>query len=133
MGRQTAGVIGMRLRPGGDVIAMDVARPGAQLLVVTENGFGKRTLVSDYPRKGRGGIGVLTARLTEVKGHLAGAMVVTEDDEFFVISDRGQVIRQRVRDAKLASRATQGTRVQRLPANAQVADIAPVVGEGQTE
>ena len=79
MGRATAGIKGMNVaRPGNRVLAMDVARDDQELLVVTENGYGKRTALSDYPRKGRGTMGVKTITLTENKGALAGALVVRE-------------------------------------------------------
>ena len=68
MGRATGGVIGMKLRKGDEVIAIDVADDEADLLVVTENGYGKRTRVAEYPRKGRGTMGVLTIRLVEARG-----------------------------------------------------------------
>ena len=71
MGRATSGVTGMRLRKGDEVIAADIARNDADLLVVTENGFGKRTRIDQYPVKGRGGLGVKTVRLTEARGQRA--------------------------------------------------------------
>src|SRR5439155_2282557 len=76
MGRDASGVQGMRLRSGDEVISVTIATDDADLLVVTENGYGKRTRVSDYPKKGRGGMGVKTVQLTEARGHLAGARVV---------------------------------------------------------
>ena len=76
MGRATGGVIGMKLRKGDEVIAIDVADDEADLLVVTENGYGKRTRVAEYPRKGRGTMGVLTIRLVEARGAIVGALVV---------------------------------------------------------
>ena len=68
MGRDASGVQGMRLRAGDEVIAIDIAHDDADLLVVTENGYGKRTRIRDYPLKGRGGMGVKTVQLTEAKG-----------------------------------------------------------------
>ena len=76
MGRDASGVQGMRLRADDEVISVAIAADDADLLVVTENGYGKRTRVSDYPKKGRGGMGVKTVQLTEARGHLAGARVV---------------------------------------------------------
>jgi len=76
MGRATEGVRGMTLRGDDEVIAAELAKDDADLLVVTENGFGKRTRVSEYPLKGRGGMGVRTVQLTEARGKLAGARVV---------------------------------------------------------
>ena len=78
MGRPASGVAGMKLRAGDEVIEVDIATDDADLLVVTENGWGKRTRVSEYPVKGRGTMGVKTAQLVEGKGQLAGARIVRE-------------------------------------------------------
>ena len=98
MGRDTAGVSGMNVsQQGNRVLAMDVARDDQELLVVTENGYGKRTPLADYPRKGRGTMGVKTIALTERKGALAGALVVREHEELVFISSGGMVQRTSVR------------------------------------
>jgi DNA gyrase subunit A len=127
MGRQTSGVTAMRLRGGDQVLAMEVVRPDADLLVVTDAGYGKRTPLDQYQRKGRGIQGVKTAELTEARGFLAGAFVVQDEDDVFLITESGQVIRTRVNEIRRASRATQGVRVMRLGASARVAAVAPVV------
>src|SRR5437588_5181701 len=94
MGRDTAGVRGMNVsQKGNSVLAMDVARDDQELLVVTENGYGKRTPIPDYPVKGRGTMGVKTIMLTENKGKLAGALVVREHQELVFISQNGMVQR----------------------------------------
>jgi len=129
MGRQTSGVTAMKLRSNDDqVLAMEVVRPNADLLVITDAGFGKRTPLEQYARKGRAIQGVKTAELIEARGFLAGAMVVQEEDDVFLITDAGQVIRTRVNEIRRASRATQGVRVMRLGDNGnRVAAVAPVV------
>ncbi len=128
MGRQTSGVTAMKLRGNDEVLAMEVVRENAHLLVVTDAGFGKRTPLEQYQRKGRGIQGVKTAELTEARGFLAGAMVVQDEDDVFLITDSGQVIRTRVNEIRRAGRATQGVRIMRLGANAvRVAAVAPVV------
>jgi DNA gyrase subunit A len=128
MGRQTSGVAAMKLRGDDKVLSMEVVRENANLLVVTDAGFGKRTPLEQYQRKGRGIQGVKTAELTEARGFLAGAMVVQDEDDVFLITDSGQVIRTRVNEIRRAGRATQGVRIMRLGANAvRVAAIAPVV------
>jgi DNA gyrase subunit A len=127
MGRQTSGVTAMRLRGDDQVLAMEVVRPDADLLVVTDAGYGKRTPLDQYQRKGRGIQGVKTAELTEVRGFLAGAFVVQDEDDVFLITESGQVIRTRVNEIRRAGRATQGVRVMRLGARARVAAVAPVV------
>jgi DNA gyrase subunit A len=127
MGRQTSGVIAMRLNGDDEVLAMEVVRPNADLLVVTDAGFGKRTPLEQYPRKGRGGKGVLTTRFVERRGYLAGAQVVQEEDDIFLITDIGQIIRTRVKEVRRAGRSTQGVRIMRLGDTGRVAAVAPVV------
>jgi DNA gyrase subunit A len=127
MGRPASGVQGMRLRGDDEVIEVDVARDDACLLVVTENGWGKRTRVSEYPVKGRGGLGVQTAKLVEAKGKLAGARIVRDGYQVMLISDGGTVIRLAVDDVKRSGRATQGVIVMRLREGETVSSLAPVV------
>ena len=127
MGRQTSGVIAMRLNGDDEVLAMEVVRPNADLLVITDAGFGKRTPLEQYPLKGRGGKGVLTVRIVERRGYLAGALAVQEEDDIFLITDNGQIIRTRVKEVRRAGRATQGVRIMRLGQTGRVAAVAPVV------
>jgi DNA gyrase subunit A len=117
----------MRLRANDQVLAMEVVRPDADLLVVTDAGYGKRTPLEQYQRKGRGIQGVKTAELTEARGFIAGALVVQEEDDIFLITDIGQIIRTRCAEVRRAGRATQGVRIMRLGANGRVAAVAPVV------
>ena len=97
MGRQTAGVIGMRLAEDDEVIALGVVSQGEELISVTQQGYGKRTPLKDYPVKGRGGKGVIGHTLTRKTGLLAGAFVGSKDQDLFVISSSGIVIRGRRR------------------------------------
>jgi DNA gyrase subunit A len=128
MGRDASGVQGMKLRSGDEVIGVSVVgKEDADLLVVTENGFGKRTRVADYPKKGRGGMGVKTIQLTEARGHLAGSRVVREGYQVMLISTGGTVIRMPVSDIKRLGRATQGVIVMRLREGELVSTLAPVV------
>jgi DNA gyrase subunit A len=127
MGRQTQGVKAMKLRPEDTVLNMEVVREDADLLIVTDNGYGKRTALDQYPRKGRDTMGVRTATLTEARGFLAGALVVQEEDDIFLITDNGQIIRTRVREVQRYGRAAQGVRIMRLGATGRVAAVAPVV------
>ena len=100
MGRDASGVQGMRLRGDDEVISVAIAADDSDLLVVTENGYGKRTRVSEYPKKGRGGMGVKTVQLTEARGHLAGARVVRDGYQVMLISTGGTVIKMPVEDVK---------------------------------
>src|SRR5579884_1053597 len=128
MGRDTSGVRGMNVsQKGNAVLAMDVARDDQELLVVTENGFGKRTPIPDYPVKGRGTMGVKTIMLTENKGQLAGALVVREHQELVFISQNGMVQRTSVRGINRYGRASQGVRVMNIREDDQVSAVALVV------
>src|SRR5204862_75210 len=91
-----------------EVIGASVARDDDDLLVVTEQGYGKRTPVREYPRKGRGGLGVKTIQLTDAKGKLAGSRVVRDGYQLMLISTGGTVIRMSVDGIKRMGRATQG-------------------------
>jgi DNA gyrase subunit A len=126
MGRQTQGVKAMKLRGDDEVLTMDVVRDDADLLVVTDNGYGKRTALDQYPRKGRDTMGVKTATLTEARGFLAGALVVQDEDDIFLITDGAQIIRTRVREIQRYGRGAQGVRIMRLGSGRVVA-VAPVV------
>src|SRR6201995_619342 len=124
MGRDTSGVRGMHVsQPGNAVLAMDVARDDQELLVVTENGYGKRTPIPDYPVKGRGTMGVRTIQLTENKGALAGALVVREHQELVFISQNGMVQRTSVRGINRYGRASQGVRVMNIRDDDQVSAV----------
>jgi DNA gyrase subunit A len=127
MGRQTAGVIGMRLREDDEVIAMVATSQGDGLLTVTDNGFGKRTDFDEYPKKGRGGLGVKTAMLTSKVGKLAGAFAISKEQDILVIASDGQVIRVGATQVRKAGRATQGVRVMRLQRGRSVSSVAPVI------
>jgi DNA gyrase subunit A len=114
---------------------MDVARDDTELFVVTENGYGKRTLVSEYPVKGRGTKGVLTAKLTTKKGGLAGALIVREHQELLFISQNGMVQRTSVSGISQMGRPTQGVRVMNMKDDDRVSAVALVVesGDGPAE
>jgi len=128
MGRDTSGVRGMDVSdPDNYVIAMDVARPGQDLLVVTEGGYGKRTSVEEYRLTSRGAKGVKTITFTETKGMLAGALVVREHEELIFISQNGMVQRTSVRGINRYGRASQGVKVMNLREGDKVSAVALVV------
>jgi len=129
MGRATSGVMGIRLRTGDELLAMQAVRPGSDdtddaLLVVTDGGFGKRTRLSEYKRQGRGGQGVLTARIEEKRGQLVGALIVQDADEIFCITSSGVVIRMSVQPLRYLSRATGGVKLVALDAGTTVVAVA---------
>jgi DNA gyrase subunit A len=129
MGRQTAGVIGMRLDDDDEVIALGIASDGEEMISVTQQGYGKRTTLKEYPVKGRGGKGVIGHTLTNRTGKLAGAFVGTKDQDMFVISSSGIVIRVAASDIRRVGRASQGVRTMRVEAGGHVAVIAPVIAQ----
>jgi DNA gyrase subunit A len=109
------------------VLAMLVPREDADVFVVTENGYGKRTPIADYPVKGRGTKGVLTVKLTEKKGGLAGALSVREHQDLLFISRNGMVQRTAVDGISRMGRVTQGVRVMNLGRGDRVSAVAPVI------
>ncbi len=128
MGRDTAGVRGMNVSRGDNcVLAMDIARDDTELLVITENGYGKRTLVSEYPVKGRGAMGVKTIHLTEKKGGVAGALIVREHQDLVFISQNGMVQRTSVKGISRQGRPAQGVRLMNLRDDDRVSAVALVM------
>jgi DNA gyrase subunit A len=124
MGRATSGVIGMRFADGDELLGMYVARQGADVLVATGGGYAKRTPVDQYPVKGRGGMGVLTARIVGARGELVGALMVDPEDEVFAITSSGGVIRTAAAEVKQSGRQTMGVRLMNLAAGDSVVAIA---------
>jgi DNA gyrase subunit A len=133
MGRDTTGVRGMDVGKSGQVIAMDVARDDMDLLVVTENGYGKRTQISQYRKTNRGAKGVKTIKLTEKKGGLAGALVVREHQELVFISVGGMVQRTSAGGISQQGRSATGVRVMNLKEDDVVSAIALVVDDDAVE
>jgi DNA gyrase subunit A len=128
MGRDTSGVRGMNVaKKGNRVLAMDIAKDDTELFVVTENGYGKRTPVSEYPVKGRGTMGVKTIQATEKKGDLAGALIVREHQELLFISQNGMVQRTSVRGISSMGRSTTGVKVMNIRDDDTVSAVALVV------
>ena len=133
MGRDTTGVRGMEVGSHGSVIAMDIARDDMDLLVVTENGFGKRTQISQYRKTHRGAKGVKTVGLTERKGALAGALVVREHQELVFISVGGMVQRTAAGGISQQGRSATGVRVMNLKDDDLVSAVALVVDAGDDD
>jgi DNA gyrase subunit A len=133
MGRDTTGVRGMDVGKDGKVIAMDVARDDMDLLVVTENGYGKRTQIDQYRKTNRGAKGVKTIGLTEQKGALGGALVVREHQELVFISVGGMVQRTAAGGISRQGRSATGVRVMNLKDDDVVSAVALVVDSGEAE
>ena len=133
MGRDTTGVRGMDVGSKGSVIAMDVARDDMDLLVVTENGYGKRSQIAHYRKTNRGAKGVKTIGLTERKGGLAGALVVREHQELLFISVGGMVQRTSAGGISQQGRSATGVRVMNLKEDDLVSAVALVVDAGEED
>ena len=108
LGRATSGVTGMKFRAGDELLAADVVQDGADLFVVTEGGFAKRTAISEYRIQGRNGFGIKVANLVEERGDLVGAMITEPEDEVLVIMEKGKIVRSAVSEVNRTGRATQG-------------------------
>jgi DNA gyrase subunit A len=132
MGRDTSGVRGMDVGPKGEVIAMDIARDEMELLVVTENGYGKRTKIDQYRKTSRGAKGVKTIGLTEAKGRLAGALVIRPHQDLVFISEGGMVQRTAAKGISQQGRSATGVRVMNMKEDDKVSAIALVVGDGES-
>jgi DNA gyrase subunit A len=125
MGRATSGVIGMRFDDGQDVLDMHVVHDGEEdVLVATEGGYAKRTPIDQYPLQGRGGKGVLTAKIVQTRGKLVGALMVRPDDEVFGMTSNGGVIRTSAAEIKQSGRQTMGVRLMNLADGDSVVAIA---------
>jgi len=127
MGRAAAGVRGMRLREGDELVAADVAREGATYLIVTDAGFGKRTELDRYPRKGRGTQGVRGIAINERRGHVVAALMVGADDQLFVIASDGTIIRMPTAEVSVQGRDASGVRVMAVGDGRSVVSVAPVL------
>lgn len=123
MGRTAAGVRGIRITEEQKVISLIVVDDSASILTATENGYGKRTAATDYPCKGRGGLGVISIQTSERNGNVVGAVQVTEQDEFMMISDGGTLIRTSVEEVRVMGRNTQGVRLIRLSEGEKLVEI----------
>ena len=124
MGRATSGVIGMRFANGDELLGMYVVRDGADVLVATAGGFAKRTPVDEYPIKGRGTMGVVTARIVDQRGELVGALMVDPEDEVYAITSTGGVIRTSAGEVKQSGRQTMGVRLMNLAPGDSVVAVA---------
>jgi len=133
MGRDAAGVRGVRLKAGDEVVSLDVARDEADILIVTDAGYGKRTKVERFNRQGRGGQGVRGIRLTAKRGRVVGAFMTGLDDDILLISSIGIVIRTTVREIASQGRDATGVRVMNLDDGDTVAAVARVGAEVEAE
>jgi DNA gyrase subunit A len=135
MGRLARGVKGMALKKGDELVSMDIIRDDSYgILAVTENGFGKRTAVSEYRRQGRGGQGVINIRTTKRNGPVVSAFAVRDDSEVIIITAQGKIIRLEAGHIRqTVSRSAQGVKLIKLREGDQVAAMTHVPGKEVAE
>ncbi len=131
MGRTARGVRGIRLGPDDQVISLIIVKEGKAVLTATENGYGKRTSIEDYPVRGRGGQGVISIHTNERNGRVVGAQMVDEDDEIMLISDQGTLIRLRASDVSVVGRNTMGVKLVNLNEMERLAGLERLVEYGE--
>jgi DNA gyrase subunit A len=132
-GRNTVGVWGIRPGKGDHVVASAVVDPNSMLLVAGENGIGKRTSFDDYRRQSRGGKGIITMKTGEKTGDVVGALTVRETDEIMLITNKGQMVRTRVKEIRETGRNTMGVKLMDLRNAEKLQAIAPVVSLAEEE
>lgn len=127
MGRTAAGVRGMKLRTGDEVVSCDVARDDTSILLVTESGYGKRTELTHFNQQGRGGQGVIGIKLTGQKGEVVAAFMAGPDDDIVAVASNGVTIRTAVREISTQGRGATGVRVMNIPNGQVVASVALIM------
>ena len=132
-GRNTVGVWGIRPAKGDHIVAIAIVDQEAMLLVAGENGIGKRTAFDDYRRQSRGGKGIITMKTGEKTGDVVGALTVRETDEMMLITNKGQMVRTRVKEIRETGRNTMGVKLMDLRSDEKLQAIAPVVSQAEEE
>ena len=132
MGRTARGVRGVKMDEASRVISLIIVEEG-QVLTATENGFGKRTPVEDYPCHRRGGQGVISIQTSERNGAVIGAVLVNDEDEIMLISDGGTLVRTRVSEISVSGRNTQGVKLIALTQPERLASLEPIVDRDEDE
>ncbi|NPV84473.1 MAG: DNA gyrase subunit A [Anaerolineae bacterium] len=135
MGRQAGGVAGIRLQKGDTITSMEVVEPGGYLMIITENGYGKRTPLSEYPLKRRatGGVVTLHSKYIQSTGKIAASRVVQENDEVTLITSGGMVLRLKVKTVPSLGRSTRGMHLMDVSEGDKVASLARIFASSETE
>ena len=133
MGRDATGVRGMNLDDGQRVIALCVVADNGDILTVTENGYGKRTPIADYPQKGRGTKGVISIACSERNGRAVSALQVQEDEHIMLVTDNGTLVRTRVAEISTSGRNTQGVRLIRTSDSEKLIAVAQIVADSEDD
>ena len=132
-GRNTVGVWGIRPDKGDYIVGTALVNKDAQLLVAGENGLGKRTSFEEYRLQGRGGKGIITMKTTEKTGGVAGALTVRDDDELMLITNKGKMVRTRIKEIRETGRNAQGVKLIDLRSGEVLQGIAPVISDDEEE
>ena len=133
MGRAAYGVRGINLRPGDEVVAMEVVRPEGTLLTVSENGYGKRTELDEYRVQSRGGVGIINIQTTERNGRVVGIASVHDEDELMLVTQQGKILRIVTRDLRTIGRATQCVRLIEMDPDDRVVSIARLAEQDEQD
>jgi DNA gyrase subunit A len=123
----------MRLDKGDHVVSMEMLSRGADILTVSENGYGKRTAMEEYRLQSRGGKGIITMKTTDKTGMVVGVQQVTEDDQLMLVTNTGKIIRLRVKDIRVIGRNTQGVRLIGLEEGERVVSLARLAEKEEEE
>jgi DNA gyrase subunit A len=132
-GRNTVGVWGIRPDKGDYIVGTAIVNKDCQLLVAGENGLGKRTSFEEYRLQGRGGKGIITMKTTDKTGGVAGALTVRDEDELMLITNKGKMVRTRIKEIRETGRNAQGVKLIDLRAGEVLQGIAPVVSDKEDE
>jgi DNA gyrase subunit A len=133
MGRSAMGVKGMELDGGDYIIGMELVKKDAYVLSISENGYGKKTLIEEYRLQGRGGKGIITMNTTKKTGGLVALKIITDDDDLMIINSEGTIIRIDSREIASTGRNTQGVVLMKLDEGVSVASVARVTREQDEE
>lgn len=133
MGRTASGVRAINLKNDDCAVCMDITVDGEEVLVISKNGFGKRTPVSEYKVQNRGGVGLITYKISEKTGKLVGATVCNKDDELMLVNSSGVAIRINVRDISITSRAAMGVTLMRTNEDQKVVAVTKIAGTAGPE
>ena len=131
MGRNSMGVKSMELAEGDEVISVARITEGAQVLAITQKGYGKRTEIDEFRSQSRGGKGILAMRLTEKTGLMAAQLLVREDEDLMLITDDGTIIRMPVGDISVIGRVSQGVRVMRVEGDSRIVGVTVTEREAE--
>jgi DNA gyrase subunit A len=133
MGRTAYGVRGISLREGDTVVAMEVLKPGGTILSVTEQGYGKRTELTEYRVQSRGGIGIINIQTSERNGKVIGITQVSDEDELMLITQQGKTIRMSAKDIRIIGRSTQGVKLIDVEGDDRTVSIARLAEKDEEE